>query len=124
MILPATARKTGGICMPCAKGFRVEIEKSKALGNRKMDEDLGPVSPDLYAWGNLFIIIIAYLLVNIAIVAVWFIYFGIVSGFFMGAVLLVANMIFIIRLFGLFEDIAQKLAIWQYDRYFSKRGKK
>lgn len=107
--------------MPCAKGIRDLIDRSKADGKRKKHEDLGPVSPDLYTLENLYIIYVAFLLVILVAVVICSIYLGIVSGMIVGIILLLGGWVIRGPLFDFSSDIAQQLGIWRYDRYFRKR---
>jgi len=93
------------------------VRKSPSLAIEKDPISDGPISPDVYAWRNLFLLAILFFMLSVALSVISWIYFG----FLAGLCTLAACIIISIFLSAISEYFLQKLAIWEYDRDRSRR---
>ena len=93
------------------------VQESLSLAAEKAPISDGPISPDVYAWRNLFLLSILFFILSVALSVISWIYFGFLAG--LGT--LAACIIISIFLSTISENFLQKLAIWEYDRDRSRR---
>ena len=80
----------------------------------------GPISPDVYAWRNLFLLSILFFILSVALSVISWIYFGFLAG--LGTLAACLFISFYLVDAVLDSSIFMKFVHWEFDRDKSRRS--